>query len=177
MKLLFLYGPPASGKFAVAKAIAHLTGFKLFHNHLAFDLCESIFDAETEPFRQLVEDIRIHVLDQAAKHSIQGVIFTFVYIKGQDEPFIKRVVDIVERHQGEIMFIQISCQIDELQRRVRDESRRAFRKTSSVEGLQNKMEKYDILSAIPEEESFSIDTTHLAPRDAAGLIISHYRLL
>ena len=34
MKHLFLYGAPAVGKLTVAKELADLTGYKLFHNHL-----------------------------------------------------------------------------------------------------------------------------------------------
>ncbi len=32
--LLYLYGPPASGKLTVATALAKLTGFSLFQPHL-----------------------------------------------------------------------------------------------------------------------------------------------
>jgi len=34
MKLVFIYGPPAVGKLTVANALAKVTGFKVFHNHL-----------------------------------------------------------------------------------------------------------------------------------------------
>ena len=43
MKLILLYGPPAVGKLTIAKEIARLTGFKLFHAHLTSDLVEAIF--------------------------------------------------------------------------------------------------------------------------------------
>jgi len=35
--LLYIYSPPASGKFTVATTLAELTGFSLFHNHLSVD--------------------------------------------------------------------------------------------------------------------------------------------
>ncbi len=37
MKLVFIYGPPASGKLTVARELAALTGYKLFHNHLVVE--------------------------------------------------------------------------------------------------------------------------------------------
>jgi shikimate kinase len=177
MKLLFLYGPPASGKFTVAKEVARLTDFKLFHNHLTLDLYEAIFDYGTELFRKLVEDTRISVLEQAAIHHVSGVIFTLVYEKDQDESFIGRVVDAVERHGGEVLFVQLYCQPIELKRRVSDESRKAFRKMSSPEALQRNMERYDLFSPIPGHESLCIDTTNLSPSDVAQQIISHYHFL
>jgi hypothetical protein len=177
MKLLFLYGPPASGKLTVAREVARLTGFKLFHNHLTFDLYASLFEFGTDLFRKLVEDTRVHVLEQAAAHHIQGVIFTFVYEQGQDDPFIGRAIEAVERHEGEVLFVQLSCQLTELKRRVGDESRKVFRKLSRPDELQRTIEQYNLLSPIPERESLCMDTTNLAPGDAAQQIISHYHLL
>ncbi len=38
MQLVYLYGPPGVGKLTVARELVALTGFKLFHNHLAVNL-------------------------------------------------------------------------------------------------------------------------------------------
>lgn len=38
MKLVFIYGMPAAGKLTVAKELAGLSGYKLFHNHQVVDL-------------------------------------------------------------------------------------------------------------------------------------------
>jgi tRNA uridine 5-carbamoylmethylation protein Kti12 len=50
MRLVFIYGLPATGKLTVARELSSLTGFRLFHNHLAVDLLLSLFDFESEPF-------------------------------------------------------------------------------------------------------------------------------
>ena len=42
MKLIVLYGPPAAGKYTIAKAVAEKTGYKLFHNYLTVDLLKSV---------------------------------------------------------------------------------------------------------------------------------------
>jgi hypothetical protein len=39
----------------VAKEVAALTGFKLFHNHLTIDLYKSIFEFGTDHFRRMLE--------------------------------------------------------------------------------------------------------------------------
>lgn len=54
MKLLFLYGPPAVGKFTVAKEWAALTGFKFLHNHLTIDLVTSVFEPRSDPYFYLL---------------------------------------------------------------------------------------------------------------------------
>ena len=50
MKLIFIFGMPASGKLTVAKELSRLTGYKVFHNHLAVDLLLSVFEFDSRPF-------------------------------------------------------------------------------------------------------------------------------
>ncbi len=92
MRLVFLYGPPAVGKLTVAKALARLTGYKVFHNHLTIDLVESIFDWGTRPFWALVDKYRLELVETAARENIPGLVFTFVYAKPNDDGFVRRVV-------------------------------------------------------------------------------------
>ncbi|HEU4798188.1 MAG TPA: AAA family ATPase [bacterium] len=87
MQLIFIYGPPAVGKLSVANALAKLTGYRVFHNHLTIDLVRSIFDWGQGPFFSLVDRYRVELIEAAAKANIPGVIFTFVYAKDQDDGF------------------------------------------------------------------------------------------
>jgi cytidylate kinase len=67
MKLIFIYGLPATGKLTVAQELASLTGYKFFHNHLAVDLLLSIFEFGSSSFVQLREEIWLSVFDQACR--------------------------------------------------------------------------------------------------------------
>lgn len=58
MKLIFIYGPPAVGKFTVARELASLTGFKLFDNHLTIDVVTSIFEHGSAPYFRALRKIR-----------------------------------------------------------------------------------------------------------------------
>ncbi len=59
MMLAFIYGAPAVGKLTMARAVAALTGFRVFHNHVAFDFAESIFDFPSpRPLRALDPETR-----------------------------------------------------------------------------------------------------------------------
>jgi cytidylate kinase len=51
MNLILLYGPPAVGKLTIAKEIARLTGFKVFHNQLTVNLAAAIFPRGTPAYR------------------------------------------------------------------------------------------------------------------------------
>jgi hypothetical protein len=70
MKLILLYGPPAVGKLTIAKEIARLTGFKVFHAHLTVDLVASIFPRGTPAYLKLVWDIRFAVFAEAARRGV-----------------------------------------------------------------------------------------------------------
>ena len=76
MKLIFLYGPPASGKYTIAKALAEKTEYKLFHNHLTVDLVTSIFPFDSDQLPRLSEKFRLEMFEEAAKANVEGIIFT-----------------------------------------------------------------------------------------------------
>lgn len=163
MKLIILYGPPASGKYTIAKLLAEKTGYKLFHNHLTVDLLKSIFTFGTPEFIALSEKIRLDIFEEAARQNIPGIIFTFVYEKDTvDDNFIKKILEKVNKYGGEAKFVQIYCEKEVLLKRVKEESRKEFKKINSEEGLLKILEEWDSLSPIPFVKSIRIDNTNLS---------------
>ena len=75
MKLIFIYGLPATGKLTVAVELAAMTGYKLFHNHLVVDLLLSVFDFGSPPFVELREDIWLSVFEQACRSQAARIDF------------------------------------------------------------------------------------------------------
>jgi cytidylate kinase len=57
VELLFIYGPAAAGKLTIAREVAKLTNFRLFHNHLTVDAVMAVFDFGSESFIELREHI------------------------------------------------------------------------------------------------------------------------
>ena len=76
MRLVFLHGAPAVGKLTVARELAALTGFRLFHNHLTVDLASSLFSFGSEPFILLREKIWLAAFAEAG-HGAAIVPATF----------------------------------------------------------------------------------------------------
>ena len=66
MDLVFMHGPVAAGKLTVARELSHLTGFRLFHNHLTVDAVAAVFDFGSEPFILLREQIWLAIFREAA---------------------------------------------------------------------------------------------------------------
>jgi len=176
MKLVFIYGPPAAGKLTVAKEVAKLTGYKMFHNHMTVDLVSSILDRKSKSFWKLVDLYRLEMFETASKENIDGLIFTFVYDAPGDNPFIKETVKRVEKHGGKVCFVQLYCDVPELMSRVRHPSRRNFTKIRTKTVMKRVLGKRDVFSKVPFKNNLSIDNTDLSPKRAAGKIVSHFRL-
>lgn len=176
MKLILIYGPPASGKLTVAKELQKITKYKLFHNHLTGDLVSSVFETKVNSkivFR-VCNKIRLDIFETAAKENID-LIFTFVYAPISDK-FIKKVIRTINKYRGKVKFVQLSCNQDELRKRVKAPSRKKYQKLKSVSGLNKSLKGWDILKEIPYVKNLKIDNTKLSAKKVAKMIKEHYKL-
>ena len=175
MKLVFIYGPPASGKLTVASELASLTGFKLFHNHISIQFVQSLFEFGTKPFWKLTDKYRLDMLEEAAKHGID-TIFTFVYGGRTDDPFVRNVIRRVDMNHGKVYFVRLQCAREELEKRVKAKTRKALGKIASRETLRQVFTRYDLESEVPFKPSLTINTTQQLPKEAARAIAQFYNL-
>ena len=132
MKLIFIYGLPATGKLTVAMELAAMTGFRLFHNHLVVDLLLSVFDFGSPPFVELREDIWLSVFDQACRNQVPGLIFTFAPEATVRPDFIAKTLTTVSQAGGNVEFVELVCPVAELKRRIASPSRLQYKKLTSV---------------------------------------------
>ncbi len=175
MKLIFIYGAPAVGKLTVARELARLTGFKVFHNHLSIDCIEPIFDFGTPSFFKLIELIRVETVAEAARENV-NLIYTFCYAKDFDDAHVAKIVESVEVSGGEVCFVLLTCEQSEIEKRVLEESRKQYGKANNLEILDEILGKYDLFSPVPGHESLQIDNTNLSPVKTARKIIEHFMI-
>src|SRR5258705_10799269 len=123
MRLIFLYGLSGVGKLTVARELAKLTGFRVFHNHLTVDLIKSVFDFGSLPFVDLREKVWLAVFTQAVDANLHGLIFTFAFDRTVRGDFVEKTRDVIESAGGEILFVELSCSTEELERRIEHPSR------------------------------------------------------
>ncbi|HEV2913629.1 MAG TPA: AAA family ATPase [Pyrinomonadaceae bacterium] len=175
MKLIFLHGLPGVGKLTVARELAALTGFRVFHNHLTVDLVASVFEFGSQPFIELRELIWLAVLSRAAEARLAGLIFTFAFDRTVQSSFIENVRNIVEK-QGEVLFVELKCSPEELERRIAQPSRRGSGKLSSVEQFRELREDGAFVDPGIPPDRVSVDTTEVSASDAARIIVDRLGL-
>jgi hypothetical protein len=132
MKLIFIYGLPATGKLTVAQELVAITGYKLFHNHLVVDLLLTVFEFGSPEFVALREEMWLSVFEQACRSGLPGMIFTFNPESTVRPAFISNTLTTVAAARGEVEFIELTCPLPELKRRMGSLSRLQYKKLTSV---------------------------------------------
>jgi hypothetical protein len=115
------------------------------------------------------------MLEEATKHEVD-TIFTFVYGKEVDDPFVKKIIERVRSHGGEVCFVRLHCARKELEKRVEAENRKRFGKITNKKLLSDLFKRHDLESEIPFQQSLSIDTTRLSPKRVARTVAHRYKL-
>ena len=177
MNLIFLFGFPGVGKLTVAQELSNLAGLKTFHNHLAVDLALSLFEFGSQPFVELREKVWLAAFAQAVEADLAGLIFTFAFDRSVRSSFIEKTKEIVESAGGEVLFVELTCSVPELERRIAQPSRQRFGKIGSVELFRELNEGGMFVDPGIPAERLTVDTTALFPTDAAKLIATKLTLL
>lgn len=172
MKLIFLHGLPGVGKLTVARELAKLTGFKVFHNHLTVDLVESVFEFGSQSFVELREKVWLAVFSQAVEAKLDGLIFTFAFDRSVRSSFIENTLEVVEASGGEVLFVELKCSTEELERRIEHPSRQSFGKLNSVGRFRELSEAGAFVNPGIPADRLVVDTTKLYATNAARLILS-----
>jgi chloramphenicol 3-O-phosphotransferase len=169
MRVIFIYGPPASGKLTIARKLAEHTGMALFHNHLVVDAVEAVFPFASAPFVRLREQFWLAVLAEAAAAD-RSLIFTFAPEPTVAPDFAERVRTLVQSAGGEVMFVALTVPPDEQERRLTRPDRAAFGKLRSVDLLRRLRGDFAARTAAMPAPTLTIDTGTLKPADAAAMI-------
>jgi hypothetical protein len=171
MRLIFLWGLPASGKLTVAKEVAAMTGWKVFHNHLTVDLLLSVFPFGSQEFIELREQIWLAVFEAAAKNATSGLIFTFNPENTVRQAFINDTLRVVSRHGGRVEFVEMLCEEGALEKRLDTPDRRAFEKLISVAKFRELRELGVFASPQMPVPQMRVDTSGQSPHEAAVEIV------
>ena len=183
--LIILFGPPAVGKMTVGRALAHLTGFKLFHNHMSNDLALNFFDYEDDAYTGVVEGIREVVFKQFLQGPDRGLIFTFVWDLEDDYGF--NYVHFLEQMGYRVHLVELKASLSALMARNRSEQRLAEKPSKAnlvdserhlIEWTSSKRLNTNWHDALHQrfDNYLYVNNTHLSPERAAGVIADRFCL-
>lgn len=171
--LVYLYGPPASGKLTVAEQLAELTGFTLFHNHLTVNAIRSVFPFGSEAYEEVLHRLRLDVFASAANAGV-NLIFTNNSAwpgpsgRTRFEEFATEAQCAVEARGGRTVFVCLRAPLRTLEERLQSESRRAHMKLLDVGQLRELVANLDETPL--HVEDLCIDTSEVSADDAARSI-------
>jgi hypothetical protein len=177
MRLIFIYGLPATGKLTVAQELSKSTDYKLFHNHLVVDLLLSTFEFGSVPFVELREEIWLSVFGRASRAQLPGLIFTFNPETTVRPNFIEQTVKTVVTSGGRVDFVELVCPLDELKLRIDSPSRLQYRKLSSLSLFEKLHATGEFDTSHMPTPSLTIDTSVTGPIEAAARIFDALNLV
>lgn len=169
MRLIFLHGPAGVGKLTVACELSRLVDIPVFHNHLVVDAVTAIFPFGSAPFVRLREEMWLAAFREAAGAG-RSLIFTFAPERTVRPEFVHNAIETIEAANGRGVFIALACAREELGRRVEAPSRAAFGKLNSKARLVEleAAGAFEFPHLPPSD--LALDTTTLAPAEAAAQI-------
>jgi shikimate kinase len=176
MKLIFLYGPPASGKLTIGKILHDKIGYKLFHNHMLVNVLKEIFGYNNPSRRKLIREFRLKIVEEAVQNNI-NLIFTIGTAGENLFAHYDEIVEIVKKNGGEVCFVHLFADKETLLYRVNDMTREELGKNFSADVLREKMFHYpEMFDMYPKVEHLTIDTGSTTPMNAALKIKQYYNL-
>lgn len=166
-RLVVLFGRPGVGKLTIGRHLAERTGFRLFHNHLAFDLALSLFKFGSSDFIALREAVWLSSLTRAASSDLPGVIFTFAPDNTVRDSFIPALQEQIDRAGGLVHFVELTCARDELHRRLIQPNRAEHAKLRDVAKYEKADAEGRFDRPIMPKPDHLVDTTHMSAVAAA----------
>ena len=115
MNFVVIFGPVAVGKMTVGQELEKITDLKLFHNHMTIEVILPYFDMKSPSFKKLVTEFRIKMFEEVAKSDLDGLIFTYVWKldSSSDCYFINTIVNIFERAQATVCYVELEASAEE----------------------------------------------------------------
>jgi DNA polymerase III delta prime subunit len=172
---IIIYGPPGAGKLTVARVLAERYGMRLLDNHLSVDPALRLFEFGTPEFGDLVERIRVALLQAAARAGLD-VVSTFVYAHVVDDDHLASLIAASSDPGAHVTLVQLTPSIEALELRVQAPSRIGTTKITDALVLRRLLTQFDVRTPAHSDD-LVIDNTTLPAVEVAQLIADHVGLV
>jgi hypothetical protein len=176
MNLIFLHGRPATGKLTIARKIVTLTGYQLYHNHIAVDEALRLHAFGTPGFVEMREELWRKFFVRIAKELPPGVIFTFNAENSVPQAFIDWIFCEWSAFGIRLISIELRASEKTIESRLAAGSRGHFKKLTDVNLYRELRAARVFESPVIPRTDLTIDTEKMPPPEASRLIVRHFKL-
>ena len=184
--LILIFGPPASGKAAVGRALATLTNCRFFHNHMTAEPVAALFGWGTEAYTEVAAQVRLLLLSRALAQGSSNIVFTFVWAFNleMDNQFVRDLVLEAGERGAKVHFVELlasrAARIEREGTPLRLELKPAKRNVERARAYHAEIDARHTMNSdgdFPYPAShLIIDTETISPDEAAEKIASHFSL-
>jgi len=173
LKFTMIYGPSGIGKESVGRELAKNNDWRIFPQHLAFDVACAVIGFGNNGFEAYQRKICLDAFDALYENNVKGIVFTFCYVHPYSNYFIDGLMEFLNKLKIEANFIRLSCEYEEHVKRVTNEGRCNTNKIQSKEYLDDYLERFNFSIDIPNVKTLHIDNTAMTIRESAIEIMNN----
>ncbi|MCR4280189.1 MAG: AAA family ATPase [Candidatus Komeilibacteria bacterium] len=177
-KVIFIFGPMASGKYTIGRRLSKITGYPLWHNHVFTKTATALmggkkYSIHDKEFYNQIGKLRTFCLQNIADLH-EGIIMTGVYAPGSGDRYVSRLMEINQKGCLDYFFVQLKCPLSKLLDRVTNSSRKRFDryKIRTKKELISSLARRDILANLPVK-CLVIDTGKTTIVESADRILRY----
>lgn len=176
MHLVFLHGPPAVGKYTVARELVARTGFELYHNHAVVDAVLARHSFGSPEFVAERDRLWREHLSAAASGGGAGLVFTFNPENSVPQAFIDWLFgELGSAVRIQLFSVALMAADEVLEDRLGAASRREFRKLTDLDLYRKLRADGVFLSPVIPRNDLVVETSRGTPVQAAGVILEFLR--
>ena len=176
MHLVFLHGPAAAGKYTVAKELAALTGFELYHNHLVVDEVLKTHAFGTPGFVADRDRLWREFFAQFPGPGRTNIIFTFNPENTVPQAFIDWLFAEPARRGVKFTSVEITADETVIESRIASKQRQQFKKLTDVVLYRQLRDSGVFTTPLIPRTDLRIDTDKVSPAGAAAQIARQFSL-
>jgi hypothetical protein len=170
MHLLFIHGPAAAGKYTVAKELAELTGFELYHNHLVVDEVLKTHPFGTPGFVSMRDKLWRDFFAQFPGVGREKIIFTFNPENSVPQEFIDWLFAELPRRGVKLTSVEITAAEEVLEARMGSSQRQQFKKLTDPALYRQLRDRGVFASPVIPRSDLRVNSGELAPPESADFI-------